>query len=84
MSTFGDKQKNKKTNSIEGLRKYAIANQKNYKKKKEKEKKSTIDSPKHVQQARQLAMSNPVGSMVEGGRVIVSGISKKLKKKNKA
>lgn len=83
MSTFGDKQKKKKTNSMGDLRKYAIANQ-NIKKKKVKEKKATIDSPKHVQQARQLAMSNPVGSMFEGGRVIVSGISNKLKKKSKA
>ena len=80
MSKFGDKQKKKKTKSLEHLRKYAVANQK-IKPRKGKEKQATIDNPKHVQQARQLAMSNPVGSIVEGVRVIGSGVAKRLKNK---
>ena len=35
----------------------------------------TVDNPKHVQQARALAMSNPVGATLEGGRVIASGLT---------
>jgi hypothetical protein len=80
MSKFGDKQKKKKKHSLDNMRKYAIANQK-IKVKKGKEKRATIDNPKHVQQARQLAMSNPVGSIVEGVRVIGTGIANKLKSK---
>lgn len=78
MSKFGDKQKKKKK-SLEYLRKYAVKN-KNIKVKKGKKTRATIGPPKHIQQARQLALVNPLGSIVEGVRVIGSHISKKIKR----
>ena len=78
MSRFGDKQKKKKKD-LEYLRKYAVKN-KNIKVKKVKKTRATIDNPKHIQQARQVALTNPLGSIVEGVRVIGSSISKKIKK----
>lgn len=42
----------------------------------------SIDAPRHLQQARAAALSNPIGSLVEGARVIGSGIRKLFTKKN--
>ena len=42
-----------------------------------------ISAPRHVQQARSAAMSNPVGALVEGVRVIGGGV-RNLFRRNKA
>ena len=45
--------------------------------------KATLNAPMHIQQQRAIAMGNPVGSMVEGSRVIGEGVASLWgKKKN--
>ena len=65
----------KKGRDLSGLAKYA--------KNSSKGGGGSINAPRHVQNARAMAMSNPVGSIVEGARVIGSGV-KKLFTRNKA
>ena len=42
----------------------------------------TLSAPKHVEQARAAALSNPIGSLVEGTRVIGGGIASLFKGNN--
>ena len=38
----------------------------------------TLSAPKHIEQQRAMMLSNPIGSMIEGGRVIGTGVASLL------